>query len=557
MSRKTKSSSSFGLKKLLLTLAFVVFALGSLYVVFRSQFQTRGNVKADSVGGIVIDHNSVALFDQIPDEFITRAREMKMLFVDQSVGVNISEGLSCLANTSIASAPNHCKRPSIPASEIVADVRYSRTNWINQVFPSGCGLWSTKVPCFINMVNSSYSTFDVVSYQFSYLDVDTNSTITSPTTGFFADPVHTSNLNAFETANPNKKVIYWTTSLSRSIGTAISTDFNNQMRAYAIANNKILFDVADIESHDPQGRPCYDNRDGVAYTNGTNSENYPDDGIDRPAICQSYTTETNGGHLGSVSTGKIRLAKAFWVLMAQIAGWVPTGQSNPTSAPIPTFTPIPQPTSTPRPASPTSIPSQVIPTPGTSDDSYYYGFESLNSGVFNGTVSPGTYGNSIYFNGINGYVNLGRLNFLDNASEFTFNIWIKPEFTNAESAWKYVFSDGSTFNLFYLGTTRNWRATLRTSNGTYRLDANGLSWVANSWHMVSVTYDGSTAKLFWDGVLRAEVSASGNISPAGGSAFIGQSAVNDSRFRGQIDELRIYRSNFSDPVILETYFSRR
>jgi hypothetical protein len=50
-------------------------------------------------------------------------------------------------------------------------------------------------------------------------------------------------------------------------------------------------------------------------------ENYPDDGEDYPAICQDYTTETDGGHLGSVSGGAIRIAKAFWVLMARIAGW--------------------------------------------------------------------------------------------------------------------------------------------------------------------------------------------------------------------------------------------
>ncbi|MBE0411782.1 MAG: hypothetical protein IBX69_18800 [Anaerolineales bacterium] len=52
-----------------------------------------------------------------------------------------------------------------------------------------------------------------------------------------------------------------------------------------------------------------------------NCEDYPDDGLDLPAICQDYTTEVDGGHLGSVSGGKIRVAKAFWVLMAQIAGW--------------------------------------------------------------------------------------------------------------------------------------------------------------------------------------------------------------------------------------------
>ena len=40
-------------------------------------------------------------------------------------------------------------------------------------------------------------------------------------------------------------------------------------------------------------------------------------------ICSEYTTEASGGHLGSVSAGKIRVAKAIWVMLAQIAGWQP------------------------------------------------------------------------------------------------------------------------------------------------------------------------------------------------------------------------------------------
>lgn len=47
----------------------------------------------------------------------------------------------------------------------------------------------------------------------------------------------------------------------------------------------------------------------------------PTDGFNYPAICPNYTTEMNAGHLNSV--GKVRLAKAFWVLMAQVAGWTP------------------------------------------------------------------------------------------------------------------------------------------------------------------------------------------------------------------------------------------
>jgi hypothetical protein len=93
------------------------------------------------------------------------------------------------------------------------------------------------------------------------------------------------------------------------------------MRQFAAERGKVLFDVADILSHTPDGVPCYDNRDGVRYSNGNRSEDYPDDGEQYLAICPQYATETDGGHLGSVAAGKIRVAKAFWVLMARIAGW--------------------------------------------------------------------------------------------------------------------------------------------------------------------------------------------------------------------------------------------
>ncbi len=89
------------------------------------------------------------------------------------------------------------------------------------------------------------------------------------------------------------------------------------MREYAEEYDIILFDVADILAHDPGGEPCYDNRDGVIYKD----EDHPDDGESIPAICPHYTTETEGGHLGSVSAGGIRVSKALWVLMARLAGW--------------------------------------------------------------------------------------------------------------------------------------------------------------------------------------------------------------------------------------------
>jgi hypothetical protein len=109
---------------------------------------------------------------------------------------------------------------------------------------------------------------------------------------------------ALESQYPNKTFVYWTTSLARTVGTQDAQDFNDRMRVFAQTNHKILLDVAAIESHRPDGSLC------------TNAQGYE-------IICTEYTTETSGGHLGSVSTGKIRIAKAMWVMLAQIAGWQP------------------------------------------------------------------------------------------------------------------------------------------------------------------------------------------------------------------------------------------
>lgn len=281
-------------------------------------------------GVIVVDHTSVADFEQIPDQYVNAAASLNMLFVDRSVGQNISEGLTCLSYPTDEQAPNNCVVLEHAVPEFTVDPSelnwsrpggYDRSNWEYRFWEgSDCSQWYGKLTCFFEMTEPVIGQYDVVSQQFSYLSVGEGSTIVNEPGGFFWDnPGHADvyDHEAFEAQHANTEFIYWTTSLARSIGTPVSESFNDQMRQYAIDNGKILFDVADILSHDPDGNPCYDNRDGEPYR----SENYPDDGVNIPAICQHYTTEVNGGHLGSVSAGKIRVAKAFWVLMAQIAGW--------------------------------------------------------------------------------------------------------------------------------------------------------------------------------------------------------------------------------------------
>jgi hypothetical protein len=283
--------------------------------------------------GFVIDHNAVALFDQIPESYIQAAENEAMFFMDRSVGGNISDGLTCLSYPSDEVAPAHCKvythvvpEFSVSPSEVnwSRPGGYSRANWDYIYWPDGCPDWQTQLGCFFSTANLNLNNYDVMSFQYSYLEVAGGSSIASMPGGFFwnnPNGLDVYDLATYQAQHPDKTFIYWTTSLARSIGTQESESFNSQMRQYAQTNGKILFDVADILSHDPYGNPCYDNRDGIPYNNGNNSENHPNDGLSLAAICQHFTSETEGGHLGSPSAGKIRVAKAFWVLMARIAGW--------------------------------------------------------------------------------------------------------------------------------------------------------------------------------------------------------------------------------------------
>jgi len=307
---------------------------------------SRSVTKTDQSGEvIIIDHTSLDLFKHIPPEYIKAARELRLLFSDRSVGQNINEALDCLAAPSWEQSAPGCRRDYFDANwnwklYVLSDLTsgavpsriqfdpspltYNRDNW---TFEFKEGVWSDLTQDFIQVLAPTYiNSKDVLTYQFSYLNVQDSDDIADPQNGFFANNPNRYDiydLEAFIAQHPDKTFFFWTTSLARSIGTQTSQNFNDQMRQYAREHHKILFDFADIESRTDQGAACVDNRDGVQYCNQVTGkcENYPSDGHDYPAICQDYTTEVDAGHLGSVSAGKIAAAKAFWVLMARIAGW--------------------------------------------------------------------------------------------------------------------------------------------------------------------------------------------------------------------------------------------
>jgi len=98
---------------------------------------------------------------------------------------------------------------------------------------------------------------------------------------------------------------------------------NNQIRHFCKKNNKILFDFADIESYDPDGNYYLDKRadDGFNYIEDGVRKNWADGWCNNhPEACPSFSC----AH--SKPLNCILKSKAFWWMMARLAGWNPLGE---------------------------------------------------------------------------------------------------------------------------------------------------------------------------------------------------------------------------------------
>lgn len=240
---------------------------------------------------------------------------------------------------------------------------------------------------------------------------------------------------------------------------------------------------------------------------------------------------------------------------------VPTPSPSPSVPPLPTPTPTPTPTPSPS-IVPTPSPSSSPLPPGSPISKWSFGANVITDDI-NGCTgctnlgatwfTPGIVSGAFSFNGTSAAANLGSFPFLNGASAFTVSVWINPEFNQTHTAWRSIFTDGSNVELFYLSNLNDWRANLRTTTGTYRVDTQNLTWEANVWHQMVLTYDGSQMQLYWDGVLMGSKAATGNVYADSGATYLGRPAVSTNYFLGAIDELSIYNYALSASEVLSSY----
>jgi hypothetical protein len=173
-----------------------------------------------------------------------------------------------------------------------------------------------------------------------------------------------------------------------------------------------------------------------------------------------------------------------------------------------------------------------------------------HTGAISGAAwsSQGKFGSCLSFNGSNSLVTVNSTSLLNLSTGMTLEAWVFPTTNNGTR--DVLIKEGPGVDIYNL-YARNWRglpegnAYVSGSNRT----AEGAALAANVWTHLAATYDGSTVRLFINGVQVAATAFSGSIAGSTNPLRIGGNSIWGEYFQGMIDEVRIYNRSLTQAEI--------
>jgi len=172
---------------------------------------------------------------------------------------------------------------------------------------------------------------------------------------------------------------------------------------------------------------------------------------------------------------------------------------------------------------------------------------SNNNGTTTATTwsTTGKFGAALSFNGTSSWVTVPDANSLDLTTGMTLEAWVNP--TALGTAWRTVIMKEATGGLAYslYGNSDTTRPSAHVFVASEQ-DTRGTAALAlNTWTHLAMTYNGTTLRIFVNGVEASNKAISGSARVTTGALRIGGNSVWGEYFSGLIDEVRIYNRALS------------
>ncbi|HEY7705952.1 MAG TPA: LamG-like jellyroll fold domain-containing protein [Gaiellaceae bacterium] len=172
---------------------------------------------------------------------------------------------------------------------------------------------------------------------------------------------------------------------------------------------------------------------------------------------------------------------------------------------------------------------------------------TANNGVIAGPVwtSSGKYGSALTFDGSNDWVTIADAPSLDLTTGLTLEAWVRP---TTSSGWRTVMlkEHGKTLAYALYSSAGGSPMGIVLTSGTQRKLSGPSALPSNTWSHLALTYDGTTMRLYVDGVQRATKAQTGAMPASTGPLRLGGNNVWKSEFlSGGLDEVRVYNRALS------------
>jgi hypothetical protein len=162
----------------------------------------------------------------------------------------------------------------------------------------------------------------------------------------------------------------------------------------------------------------------------------------------------------------------------------------------------------------------------------------------NTSWTTGHSGSALGFNGTNARVNVPDAPELDLTTGMTLEAWVKPSAENGLWRTAVIKEAGSDLAYGLYGSTDSGPPSANVVvPGVAPLDTfvrGDSTPPLNAWTHVAVTYDGTTLRVFVNGVQEASKAVSGAMATSNGPLSIGGNTVWGEWFAGAIDDVRVY-----------------